>query len=58
MANTESDSVLEELRTIKKLLMFGFLKQGVTQEQLSVVLGVSQSSISRMLPTGTKLEKK
>jgi predicted transcriptional regulator len=50
-----SDPVLEELATIRKLLVFAVMNMpGISQEKLAKALGVSQSSVSRMLGTKTK----
>ncbi len=49
---------MEELQAIKKLLLLGLLNQGVTQESLGVALGVTQATISRMLPARKVSRKK
>jgi len=54
MARTHSDSspigVLKELEDIKKLLMLALLRDGASQGDIAKVLGVNQSTISRMFP--------
>lgn len=61
MAHEIDKQMLEELTSIKKLMVFALLKHkelGVTQSELANVLGTSQSQISKMLtkpsprPTG------
>jgi predicted transcriptional regulator len=47
---TSSDSHLEELKSIKRLLAFSLLKSGTSQVELAAVLGVAQPSVSRMFP--------
>jgi hypothetical protein len=46
------DLVLEELGTIKRLLIAGLAWEGVTQDQLASVLRVTQPTVSRMFPSG------
>jgi hypothetical protein len=47
-----TDPALGELRMIRKLLVLALLRSGITQGQLGGILGMSQSDISRMFPTG------
>lgn len=47
---TADEALLAELTAVKRLLMFGLIRSGVTQRQLAAALGTSQSTISRMLP--------
>ena len=49
-----SDGVLEELSAIKRLIVVALARDGVKQDVLASALGVSQASVSRMLPEGTK----
>jgi len=48
---TMTESELEELQNIRKLLMLLLFKLGATQEEVSKALGVSQARVSQMLPT-------
>lgn len=48
----ETDSVLEELRALKMLMILQLLRQGVRQGQIATILGVSEPTMSRMLPKG------
>jgi len=48
----KEDEQLEELRAIKKLLMLQLLRTGVKQVHIANMLGVSEATISRMLPKG------
>ena len=48
---TEKETVEGELVAIRRLLMFALVRSGCSQDELANALGVSQSSISRMLPT-------
>ena len=53
MAKTKksTDPVLDELVSIKKLLMLQMLKEGTTQAELGLALGIDRSAISRILPS-------
>jgi predicted XRE-type DNA-binding protein len=48
----EKDEVAEELRCLKMLMVLQLLRQGVKQAQIAAVLGISETTMSRMLPTG------
>lgn len=47
-----SDPVVTELEAIKRLLVCSLLHSGANQKQVAAALGVNQSQISRMFPTG------
>ena len=46
-----TDSVLDELVSIKKLLVLMLLNQGLTLSQIGTALGLDKSSVSRMVPS-------
>ena len=48
----ESDEQLRELISIRKLLVLGLLRSGLSQKQVAAAFGVDQSQISRMFPSG------
>ncbi len=48
----EKDDHLEELRAVKMLLILQLLRQGVKQGQIAAMLGISEATMSRMLPKG------
>ena len=48
----ETDDVLGELRALKLLMILQLLRQGVKQGQIAAMLGVSEPTMSRMLPKG------
>ncbi len=50
---TEMDPTLKELIAIRKLLVLGLLRSGLTQAQVAGALDVDRSVISRMFPKGT-----
>lgn len=46
----KGDSVLAELISIKRLMVFSLLNSGVSQQQIAAALGVDPSQVSRMFP--------
>lgn len=58
MAKEKTDPVLKELEMIRKLLVLALLQGGITQAQMGGVLGMSQSQISNMFPSGALLALK
>lgn len=52
MVQSTDDALLEELAAIKKLMMLQLLAVGYKQKDLAAVLGVSDATLSRMLPKG------
>lgn len=50
----ETDDLLSELRALKMLLILQLLRQGIKQSQIAAVLGISDATMSRMLPKGIK----
>ena len=50
MTNEQADQILKELEMVRKLKMIEMFDKGYSQAQLAQVLGVSQPTISRMVP--------
>lgn len=50
MTDEQVEAILKELEMLRKLKMLEFLDKGYSQAQLAQVLGVSQPTISRMVP--------
>ena len=50
MTNDQAAEILKELEMLRKLKMLELLDKGYSQSQLAQVLGVSQPTISRMVP--------
>jgi predicted transcriptional regulator len=46
----QAAAILNELEMLRKLKMVEFMDKGYSQGQLAQVLGVSQPTISRMVP--------
>jgi DNA-binding XRE family transcriptional regulator len=49
---SEQRTELEELEMIRKLLILGLVKLGLTQDELGAALGMHRTTIARMFPTG------
>lgn len=47
------DELLQEMQAVKKLLMLQVLASGYQQQHLAKLLGVSEATLSRMLPKGS-----
>ncbi len=50
MTNEQASQLLKELEMLRKLKMIDLFDKGYSQAQLAQALGVSQPTISRMLP--------
>lgn len=50
MTKDQVAQILMELETLRKLRLLELMDKGYTQGQLAKVLGVSQPTISRMIP--------
>ena len=49
---SEQKTELEELEMIRKLLILGLVKLGLTQDDLGAALGMHRTTIARMFPSG------
>lgn len=49
----ETDPQIKELVFIRKLLVLGLLRDGLTQTQVAGALDLDRSAVSRMFPKGT-----
>ena len=47
-----ADSLADELRAVKMLLILQALASGCQQKHIAAALGVSEATLSRMLPKG------
>ena len=50
MDNEKADQIIKELEILRKLKLLELMDKGYSQGQLAQVLGVSQPTISRMIP--------
>lgn len=53
MTEEQADTILKELEMLRRLKMQEFFDRGYSQGQLAQILGVSQPTISRMMPKVT-----
>ena len=51
MAN-EAEELAADIRAIKMLMILQLLRSGIRQSQIAAMLGVSEATMSRMLPKG------
>lgn len=52
MENTAIESLAEEIRSVKMLLILQALASGCQQKHVAAALGVSDATLSRMFPKG------
>ena len=58
MVKAVDERLLEEISAVKMLLILQLLNQGVKQRAIAATLGVSDATVSRMLPKGIKASSK
>lgn len=58
MSEEQAERIIAELESLKKLQMLSLMDRGFSQQQLALALGVSQPTVSRMLPTAALRDKK
>jgi|GEM_PF-2153583 len=51
-----NNAELEELTTIRKLLVLALLRSGMTQADLGAALGMHRTQVGRMFPKGALAE--
>jgi DNA-binding transcriptional regulator LsrR (DeoR family) len=52
LASDESSELLRELKAVKMLLILQAMTLGCQQKHVAAALGVSEATLSRMLPKG------
>lgn len=52
MADEKSKKPIDDMAAIKRLLILQLLHQGVKQGHIAAMLGISEASMSEMLPKG------
>jgi hypothetical protein len=52
MNDTPKNEFLEEMRSVKMLLILNALAMGCQQKHVAIALGVSDATLSRMFPKG------
>jgi predicted transcriptional regulator len=58
MANEDLTAIVKELAMIRKLLVFGLMNAGASQQKVARALGIDQSQISRMFSATKPTSKK
>jgi DNA-binding transcriptional regulator LsrR (DeoR family) len=52
MTDQDAKALIKEMRDVKMLLILQMLDAGVRQRQIATALGISEATMSRMLPKG------
>lgn len=52
MTDADAKALIGEMEAVKKLLMLQLLAMGYRQKHIASALGVSEATLSRMLPKG------
>lgn len=52
MIEGSAEALVEEVKVVKKLLVLQLLAMGYKQKHIAAALGVSEATLSRMLPKG------
>lgn len=47
-----TDPQLDELATIRKLMVLALLRSGITQGEIGAALGIHRTQVGRMFPKG------
>jgi predicted XRE-type DNA-binding protein len=50
VTDEQAEQIIKELEMLRKLRIFELIDKGYSQAQIAQVLGVSQPTISRMVP--------
>jgi DNA-binding NarL/FixJ family response regulator len=57
MNETNADAILNEMKSVKMLLILQLLAMGLKQKQIALMLGVSDATMSRLLPKCLSIER-
>jgi predicted transcriptional regulator len=58
MNDKDAKALIEEVRALKMLTVLQLMQQGVKQRQIASILGVSEATVSRMIPKADPKPKK
>lgn len=58
MSEANDGNLLQEMQWVRKLLMLQVLASGYQQKDIASLLGVSDATLSRMLPKGISKKSK
>jgi predicted transcriptional regulator len=54
MNDRDAKVLIEEVKALKMLSVLQLMQQGVKQRQIAAILGVSEATVSRMIPRQPK----
>ena len=57
MNDIHATALLDEMKSVKMLLILQLLGMGMKQKQIALMLGISDATMSRLLPKGLVIEK-
>ncbi len=57
MKDKDAETLIKEMEAVKKLLIMQLLVGGARQKDVAQMLGVSEATMSRMLPKGMEIMK-
>jgi DNA-binding transcriptional regulator LsrR (DeoR family) len=52
MANDDTNTLIREIQSVKMLLILQAMASGCQQKHVAAALGISEATLSRMLPKG------
>ena len=58
MDTKQVNELIEEVRSVKKLLVLRLLQEDISQRQIASMLGVSEATMSRMIPKGATARRR
>ena len=58
MVQASNDPLLDELKSVKMLLVLQLLMNGAKQSDIAMMLGVSDATVSRLIPKDVKASLK
>jgi predicted transcriptional regulator len=57
MNDVQVEALIDEMKSIKMLLILQLLGMGMKQRQIALMLDISNATMSRLLPKGLAVEK-
>lgn len=57
MNDANAEALISEIKSVKMLLILQLLGMGMKQKQIALMLGISDATMSRLLPKGLVIEK-
>jgi len=56
MSDVHAKALLDEMKSVKMLLILQLLGMGMKQNQIALMLGISEATMSRLLPKKLVIE--